>query len=82
MGSMQKMINLMKEHTGFDSTSRFIDVGSGVGKPNLHVSQDPGVEFSYGIEVEADRWLLSMHSLQGTLEAIGNDEGKKRKNKR
>lgn len=69
MGSMQKMVNLMKEHTGFDSSSRFIDVGSGIGKPNLHVAQDPGVEFSYGIEVEAGRWLLGINCLKGVLDA-------------
>jgi hypothetical protein len=69
MGSMQKMVNLMKEHAGFNSDSRFIDVGSGIGKPNLHVTQDPGVAFSYGIEVEADRWLLGMNCLKGMLDA-------------
>jgi hypothetical protein len=69
MGSMQKMINLMKEHTGFSAESRFIDVGSGIGKPNLHVVQDPGVCFSYGIEVETARWLLGMTCLKGMLEA-------------
>jgi len=69
MGSMQKMVNLMKEHTGFDTSSRFIDVGSGIGKPNLHVAQDPGVEFSYGIEVEVDRWVLGMNCLKGVLDA-------------
>lgn len=69
MGSMQKMINLMKQHTGFDSTSKFIDVGSGIGKPNLHVLQDPGVDFSYGIEIEVDRWLLGLTSLKGLLDA-------------
>lgn len=42
--SLQNMINLMKVHTGFDSSSCFIDIGSGLGKPNLHVAQDPGVE--------------------------------------
>jgi hypothetical protein len=69
MGSMQKVVNAMAEHTGFNHASRFIDVGSGIGKPNLHVSQDPGVEFSYGIEVEHDRWLLGMTCLNGVLEA-------------
>jgi hypothetical protein len=68
-GSMQKIIDLMKEHTDFDSKSRFIDVGSGIGKPNLHVAQDPGVEFSYGIEVDSDRWLLGMSCLKGVLDA-------------
>jgi len=69
MGSMQKMINLMKEHTEFNSSSRFIDVGSGIGKPNLHVTQDPGCEFSYGIEIEYSRWLLGLNCLKGTLDA-------------
>ncbi|GKY94170.1 hypothetical protein MPSEU_000383000 [Mayamaea pseudoterrestris] len=69
MGSMQKVINAMIEHTKFNKSSRFIDVGSGIGKPNLHVAQDPGVEFSYGIEVEHDRWLLGMTCLNGVLEA-------------
>jgi Histone methylation protein DOT1 len=67
MGSMQKMVNLMKQHTGLCEASRFIDVGSGIGKPNFHVAQDPGVEFSYGIEIEADRWLLGMSCLKQVL---------------
>jgi Histone methylation protein DOT1 len=68
MGSMQKMINLMKLHTGLDHNSYFIDVGSGIGKPNLHVAQDPGVRASYGIEVEHSRWLLGMSCLRGVLD--------------
>ena len=70
--SMQKMINLMKEHMGFDKNSRFIDVGCGLGKPNLHVAQDPGVEFSYGIEMERVRWLLGMHNLNHVLKDAKN----------
>jgi Histone methylation protein DOT1 len=74
MGSMQKMINLMKEHTNLDSTSYFIDVGSGIGKPNLHVAQDPCVALSYGIEVESDRWLLGMNCLKGVLDAVSEQQ--------
>jgi hypothetical protein len=65
--SLQKMIELMKTRTEFNEKSRFIDVGSGLGKPNLHVAQDPGVEFSYGIEMEKVRWMLSMHNLHHVL---------------
>jgi hypothetical protein len=68
MGSMQKMVDLMKLHTGLSSNSRFIDVGSGIGKPSLHVAQDPGVGFSYGIEMERSRWLLGMTSLHAVLQ--------------
>ena len=76
MVSMQKMVNLMKEHTGFCSESRFIDVGSGIGKPSLHVAQDPGVSFSYGIEVEESRWLLGMACLKGMLEVASREAHK------
>ncbi len=66
--SMQKMVDLMKVHTNFGPDSRFIDVGSGLGKPNLHVTQDPGVEFSYGIEMEHVRWVLGMSNLNMVLQ--------------
>ena len=68
-GSMQKMINLMVEHTGFSKDSRFIDVGCGLAKPSLHVAQYPGVEFSYGIEVEHVRYMLGMSNLEQVLKA-------------
>mmetsp|Transcript_10710 Transcript_10710/g.12217 ORF Transcript_10710/g.12217 Transcript_10710/m.12217 type:complete len:493 (-) Transcript_10710:347-1825(-) len=68
MGSMQKMVNAMKEHTDFNADSRFIDVGCGLGKPNIHVAQDPGVQFSYGIEMERVRWFMGMHNLTHVLE--------------
>lgn len=74
MGSMQKIINLLKQHTVFDSSSRFIDVGSGIAKPNLHVGQDPGVDFSYGIEVDHDRWLLGFSCLRATLSEFPNSK--------
>ena len=69
VGSMQKMIELMKIHTNLGPDSRFIDVGSGLGKPNLHVTQDPAVEFSYGIEMEQVRWMLGMSNLKVVLES-------------
>jgi hypothetical protein len=68
-GSMQRMVNLMKEHTGFCRESRFIDVGSGLGKPNLHCAQDPAVEFSYGIEMVRSRWMLGMAHLRAMVNA-------------
>jgi len=68
IGSMQKVIELMKEHTNFNKSSRFIDVGCGLGKPNLHVAQDPGVEFSYGVEMERVRWLLGICNLNQVLD--------------
>ena len=69
IGSMQKMIDLMKKYTDLNSTSRFIDVGCGLGKPNIHVAQDPKVEFSYGIEMEHVRWMLGMTNLNEVMKA-------------
>jgi hypothetical protein len=69
MHSMQKMIDLMMEHTAFSDNSRFIDVGSGIGKPNLHVAQYPGVAFSCGVELEHTRWSLGMTCLKAVLDA-------------
>lgn len=74
MGSMQKMIDLMMEYTAFDSSSRFIDVGSGIGKPNLHVAQYPGVEFSCGVEMEHTRWSLGMTCLKAVLDQAVSDQ--------
>ncbi len=57
---MQKVVDLMKKYTNFNHQSRFIDIGSGLGKPNLHVAVDPGVEFRCSIEVQDVRWKLSI----------------------
>lgn len=37
---------------------RFIDIGAGLGKPNLHVAQDPCCRLSLGIELETIRWQV------------------------
>ena len=66
--SMQQVIDLMIETTCFSSSSRFIDVGSGIGKANLHVAQYPGVEFSCGIELDHTRWSMGMHCLNACLD--------------
>lgn len=70
MGTFQKVIDALSLHTGFDASSSFIDIGSGLGKPNLHVALNPGVKLSYGIEVEQLRWQLSMHNLRFVMEKV------------
>lgn len=60
-------VNFEQARCGLDTSSKFIDVGSGLGKPNLHVAQDPGVALSYGVEMEEVRWQLSMHNLNETV---------------
>jgi hypothetical protein len=67
MGSMQRVINLMVEKCELNDQSRFIDVGSGLGKPNLHAAQDPQCRLSVGVELETIRWQLSMYNLKCLL---------------
>ena len=63
MGSMQKVLNLMVDKMGLNAQSRFIDVGSGLGKPNFHAAQDPECRISIGAELEKIRWQLAMYNL-------------------
>ncbi|OWZ24624.1 hypothetical protein PHMEG_000305 [Phytophthora megakarya] len=65
--SFQRVVDYLKEKCELSKTSRFLDVGSGLGKPNFHVSVDPGVQVSYGIELEELRWHLSLHNLRSVL---------------
>lgn len=36
---MQKVVDIMISHCGLGKDSVFIDVGAGLGKPNIHVAQ-------------------------------------------
>ena len=71
---MYKIVELMKTHTGFSADSRFIDIGCGLGKPNLYVAQDPGVSFSYGIECQKDRYRLGLDNLYHVIKAAKVDQ--------
>ncbi|KAE9008034.1 hypothetical protein PR001_g16810 [Phytophthora rubi] len=65
--SFQRVVDYLKDKCELSESSRFLDVGSGLGKPNFHVAVDPGVEVSYGIELEELRWHLSLHNLRSVL---------------
>ena len=68
MGYNQKVIEFLVDFAHLDCKSRFIDIGCGLGKPNLHVTQYPGVEFSYGIEIEEVRTNLGLINLYQILQ--------------
>jgi hypothetical protein len=73
---MQKVVDLMVTHAGLNEDSVFIDVGAGLGKPNMHVGLQPKVKYSVGIEMEHVRWLLSIHNLKHCLDDKAlNDAG-------
>ena len=56
----------------FGTDSKFLDIGSGLGKPNLHVLLDPGVEYSFGVEDMRLRWALSMLNLKEALVKVSS----------
>lgn len=64
-------------HAKFGPSSMFIDVGSGLGKPNLHVMDYPGVAFSFGIEQEEGHRFLSLIILYRIVQENHNELGYK-----
>ena len=52
---MEKLIS----DTGLSSSSHFIGVGCGLGKPQLHIAQMVGIEFGYGIDIDELRVFLA-----------------------
>jgi hypothetical protein len=73
MRSMQKIINYMIENCELNDQSRFIDIGSGLGKPNFHAAQDPCCRLSLGIELETIRWQLAMKNLSDISLLMSDD---------
>ena len=73
MHSMQKLVNILMERCEMTKDSRFIDVGSGLGKPNFHVAQYPGVRMSIGVELELIRYQMAIHNLSNVLEEVSSE---------
>ena len=71
--SFQRVVDYLKGSCGLDAQSYFLDVGSGLGKPNLHVAQDPGVACSVGVEADETRWQLGLHNLNSVFRACAED---------
>jgi hypothetical protein len=59
MASMQKVLNFMVSDCELDEKSRMIDVGCGLGKPNFHAAESPGVRLSLGVELEELRYKVT-----------------------
>lgn len=70
MGTFQKIINCLVDRLDLGPSSSFLDIGSGLGKPNLHVAVEPGVRVSFGVELERLRWQLSMHNLRHCMSKV------------
>jgi hypothetical protein len=56
--SMQRVIDVLVLHCGMNTSSRLLDVGSGLGKPNFHSANDVKLRLSIGVELEEIRWKV------------------------
>jgi len=65
--SFQRVVDLLVNKCEFSKDSVFLDIGSGLGKPNFHVSINPGVKKSLGIELIGGRWWQSISLLGNCL---------------
>lgn len=70
IGSMHKVLEYLAEHCEMGVESCFIDVGSGLGKPNFHALHYPGVRLSIGVELETIRWQVSNHSVMSLCSIV------------
>lgn len=58
MASMHRVLEVLVTDCELGPDSRIIDVGCGLGKPNFHMAQYPGVRLSIGVELEELRWKV------------------------
>lgn len=66
-GSMDQIVDFMVSKCELSRQSRFIDIGSGLGKPSFHVACRVECELSYGIENAFIRQHLCMMNLIAVL---------------
>ena len=66
--SFARVVDMLKSECELTASSTFIDIGAGLGKPNLHVALDPGVKASVGVELGGERWWQSQDILWHGLE--------------
>ena len=65
--SLQRIVEKLISETGLSSCSRFLDVGCGLAKPQLHIAQMAGVEFSCGIDLDELRIFLANLNLKRVM---------------
>jgi hypothetical protein len=62
--SFKKIIKYLKENCDLKKSSRFLDLGCGLGKPNIHIAIAEEIALSIGIENQEIRYNLGITVLQ------------------
>ena len=63
VGSMHTIVQFLMDTCSMGPGSTFLDIGSGLGKPVLHVALHAQVQHALGIEVAHATWALAMSTL-------------------
>jgi hypothetical protein len=67
---MNKIFDCMKHGTSFGANSCLIDIGSGLGRPQLHAAIDPGLKKSLGIELDQVKVTKARAFITQTLDEM------------
>eukprot|EP00954_Amorphochlora_amoebiformis_P031039 1395554-Amorphochlora_amoeboformis.AAC.2 len=59
--SFQRVVECLIEKAELGPDSCFLDIGAGLGKPNMHVAVYPGVKHSIGIEILPVIWHVGVN---------------------
>ena len=65
--AFQRVLDFLVLHCELGPTSTFMDIGSGLGKPNFHACVEAGLRYSVGVEIDKVRWYLSLVNLQAAV---------------
>ncbi|KAG2501386.1 hypothetical protein HYH03_001174 [Edaphochlamys debaryana] len=52
-GGMQKVLDCLRHNTGFNKSSKLVDIGAGLGRPLLHAMVTAGLEDVWGVELDS-----------------------------
>ncbi|KAK9864113.1 hypothetical protein WJX84_004311 [Apatococcus fuscideae] len=69
--STKKVMDALVQHTGMNRHSKFLDVGAGLGLPQMHAALDPGVERARGFEIDAPKVAKGRAVIKKTFEEMG-----------
>jgi hypothetical protein len=65
--AFQRVLDFLVLHCELGPTSAFMDMGSGLGKPNFHAAVEAGLRYSVGVEIDKVRRYLSLVNLQAAV---------------
>lgn len=69
-GDMQRILSVMRHHTGLGPGSHLVDVGAGLGRPLIHALLTEGIALASGIEIDSIKCMKAIPFLEQTVKAL------------